>query len=96
MKMGKNIWIINQYAGSSKHGMTFRSFFLAKEFNKNHNVRIFSASFSHVMTKPPKINKAVTHESIEGVNFTWLKVPVYYKSKSIKRVLSMFHFYLGY
>ena len=92
MKMGKNIWIINQYAGSSKHGMTFRSFFLAKEFNKNHNVRIFSASFSHVMTKPPKINKAVTHESIEGVNFTWLKVPVYYKSKSIKRVLSMFHF----
>lgn len=88
----KNIWIINQYAGSSMHGMTFRSFFLAKEFNKNHNVRIFSASFSHVMTKPPKINKTVTHESIEGVNFTWLKVPVYYKSKSIKRVLSMFYF----
>lgn len=90
--MSKNIWIINQYAGSSKHGMTFRNFFLAKEFNNKHKVRIFSASFSHVMTKPPKIKQAVTHESIEGVDFTWLKVPIYYKSKSIKRVLSMFHF----
>ena len=33
-KRTKNIWIINQYAGSPKHGMTFRSYSLAKGFIK--------------------------------------------------------------
>jgi len=52
-KDSKVVWIINQYAGSHKHGMTFRSYFLAKEFIKRHKVTIFSASFSHVMSNPP-------------------------------------------
>ncbi|MGC6490956.1 MAG: glycosyltransferase family 4 protein [Flavobacteriales bacterium] len=88
----KNLWIINQYAGSSKHGMTFRSFYLAKEFIKKYNVEIISASYSHVMNKPPEVHEKFTKEEVEGVSFNWVKVPRYKKSKSIGRILSMFLF----
>ena len=88
----KNIWIINQYAGSSNHGMTFRSYFLAKEFIKRHRVTIFSASFSHVMSNPPSVSKTYTEENINGVEYLWLKVPVYKQSKSLSRLISMFIF----
>ena len=88
----KNIWIINQYAGSSNHGMTFRSYFLAKEFIKCHRVTIFSASFSHVMSNPPSVSKKYTEENINGIKYFWLKVPVYKQSKSFGRLISMFIF----
>jgi len=88
----KNIWIINQYAGSSSHGMTYRSYFLAKELIKRHRVTIFSASFSHVMSNPPSVSKTYTEENINGVEYLWLKVPTYNSSKSLGRVFSMFIF----
>ena len=88
----KNIWIINQYAGSSNHGMTFRSYFLAKEFIKSHRVTIFSASFSHVMSNPPSVSKKYTEENINGIKYFWLKVPVYKQSKSFGRLISIFIF----
>ena len=69
----KNIWIINQYAGSSNHGMTFRSYFLAKEFIKSHRVTIFSASFSHVMSNPPSVSKKYTKENINGIKYILVK-----------------------
>ncbi|OUV41686.1 MAG: hypothetical protein CBC71_04910 [Rhodobacteraceae bacterium TMED111] len=92
IKVSKVIWIINQYSGSPKHGMTFRSYFLAKEFIKRHKVTIFSASFSHVMSNPPSVSKTYTEENINGIDYLWLKVPTYNSSKSLGRVLSMFIF----
>lgn len=72
--------------------MTFRSYFLAKEFIKRHRVTIFSASFSHVMSNPPYVSKIYTEENINGVEYLWLKVPVYKQSKSLSRLISMFIF----
>lgn len=72
--------------------MTFRSYFLAKEFIKRHRVTIFSASFSHVMSNPPSVSKTYTEENINGVEYLWLKVPVYKQSKSLSRLISMFIF----
>ena len=72
--------------------MTFRSYFLAKEFIKRHRVTIFSASFSHVMSNPPTVSKIYTEENINGVEYLWLKVPVYKQSKSLSRLISMFIF----
>ena len=92
-KSSKTIWIINQYAGTPNHGMTFRSYFLAKEFIKYHKVTIFSASFSHVMSNPPSISKVYTAQNISGVNYQWIKVPTYHKSKSFGRV-SKYVFFL--
>lgn len=87
----KVIWIINQYAGSPIHGMTFRTYYLAKHFLHNYEVNIFSASYTHVMSNPPKVFKS-TKEVIDGVNYYWIKVFKYAKSNSISRVLSMFLF----
>ena len=87
----KVIWIINQYAGSPYHGMTFRTYYLAKNFIKKHEVNVFSASFSHVMSSPPDVNKNTT-ESIDGIIYHWIKVFKYTQSKSVSRVISMFLF----
>jgi len=87
----KVIWIINQYAGSPYHGMTFRTYYLAKNFIKKHEVNVFSASFSHVMSSPPDVNSNTT-ESIDGIIYHWIKVFKYTQSKSVSRVISMFLF----
>jgi hypothetical protein len=51
----KNIWIINQYAGSILHGMEFRHYYFAKEFIKlGHKVTIISGSYSHLFKNPTK------------------------------------------
>ena len=89
----KVIWIINQYAGSPKHGMTFRTYYFAKEFIKSHEVQIFSASYTHVMSCPPDISKS-SSQIIDGISFNWIKVFKYSKSNSIFRVISMFLFML--
>ena len=48
--MSKNILIINEYAGSLEYGMTFRHYYLAKEFIKQgHDVTIATASYSHFL-----------------------------------------------
>lgn len=88
----KVVWIINQYGGSRLHGMTFRSYYLAKEFVKKHKVYLFSASYSHVMSNPPVVEGNLTQENIDGVIYAWLKVAKYEGSKSIGRIWSMFLF----
>ena len=88
----KVVWVINQYGGSRLHGMTFRSYYLAKEFVKKHKVYLFSASYSHVMSTPPKISGNLTQEDIDGIIYAWLKVAKYKGSKSIGRIWSMFMF----
>ena len=88
----KVVWLINQYGGSRLHGMTFRSYYLAKEFVKKHKVYLFSASYSHVMSNPPEISSNLTQEDIDGITYVWLKVARYKGSKSIGRIWSMFVF----
>lgn len=84
----KNIWIINEYAGSPYHGMEFRHFYLSKELQKlGYNVTIISASYSHLFKKLPTTSSNFTFEDIEGVNYLWIKVPHYSSSHSKKRVL---------
>ncbi|WP_303701882.1 hypothetical protein [Flexistipes sinusarabici] len=50
----KNIWIINEYAGTPYHGMTYRHYYLAKEFTtKGYDTTIITASYSHFLNKYP-------------------------------------------
>ena len=87
--------MICQYAGSKYHGMGYRQYYLAKEFIKNgYTVYIISGSFSHLYTNPPEIRKRFTQENIDGINYIWVKLPRYKKSKSFGRALSMFIFML--
>lgn len=91
--MKKNIWFINQAAGSPYHGMVFRTYYLAYEMVKlGHEVTIFSGSFSHNYFQLPKTSGMFTEEMIDGIRYVWVKLPSYPQSKSIGRVLAMFLF----
>ena len=91
----KNIWLISQYTGSPYYGMNYRGYYIAKEFVKNGDkVTLFSASYSHLFVNYPKIKGIFTEETIEGINYIWVKSSKYKGSKSIGRVLSMLAFML--
>jgi len=91
--MSKTIWFINDYAGSSHHGMEFRNYYFAKEFIKQgHKVYIITASYMHLFKKLPEIKGTYTFEDIDGINYIWIKVPNYGESTNKKRVLKWFTF----
>lgn len=82
-----NIMVINHYAGSTLHGMNYRSFYLAKEMiNLGHNVTIVTASFSHSRLKQPTVSAPLTEEDVDGVRFIWLKTPQYHGNGLMRAV----------
>ncbi len=92
-KRNRNIWIINEYAGSPYHGMVFRHYFLSRELIKyGYNVTIITASYSHFFSRLPNTNGRFTFENIDGINYVWIKVPKYKNSQDKKRVLKWFLF----
>ena len=85
----KNIWVINEYAGSAYHGMEFRNYYLGKELIKlGHRVTIVSSSYSHLFKKISEKRE----ENIDGINYFWVKTFNYGDSHSKKRVLKWFLF----
>ena len=92
--MSKNILIINEYTGSLKHGMTFRHYYLAKEFiQREYKTTIVTASYSHFLKKFPDMeNKTYKKEDIDEIKYIWIKVIKYSKSFDKKRVFKWFEF----
>lgn len=85
----KNLWIINEYAGSPYHGIEYRSYYLAKELIKlGYNITIISSNYSHLFKKHSKPG----HENIDGINYFWIKTLNYKKSNSFLRILKWFLF----
>jgi glycosyltransferase involved in cell wall biosynthesis len=92
--MSKNIWIINEYAGTPYHGMTFRHYYLAKELIRlGYKVTIFTSSFSHFKLKQHlEVKKKITKENIDGIDFIWVRMPDYKSPKSSGRIRNWFLF----
>lgn len=87
-----NIVIVNHYAGGPSIGMEFRPYYLAKEWlKKGHRVIVIGASFSHLRNEQPTISKIVNEESIDGVDYIWIKTNQY-SGNGIGRLFSMFLF----
>lgn len=83
----KNIWIINEYAGSPYHGMEFRHYYLSQSLkNLGYHVTIITASYSHLFKKLPEVHQKLTLQNIDGIDYLWIKVPRYTASHSKKRV----------
>jgi glycosyltransferase involved in cell wall biosynthesis len=86
------ILYINHYAGSLKHGMEFRPFYMSREWVRSgHQVTILAASHSHVRATQPQMTKTFSNEIIEGVNYIWAKTPTYHKN-GVKRFFNMLCF----
>jgi len=83
------ILLINHYAGSPKHGMEFRPYYLAREWVRlGHQVLILAASHSHVRsTQPP----GPGGEVIDGVAYCWYRTPAY-EGNGLGRVKNIWAF----
>ena len=92
----KHITIINQYIGSPYHGMEYRHYYLAKHLIKRgYKVTLVSGSYSHLFSSPPNIEGRVGRETIDDIEYIWIKVPGYRSSKSFGRVWNMLCFAFG-
>ena len=90
-----NILLINHYAGSTRHGMEFRPFYLAREWVRaGHRVQIVAASFSHIRVRQPEFEGATLDEQIEGIDYHWLRTPAY-TGNGLCRVKNMLAFMAG-
>ena len=70
-----NILLINHYAGSPRHGMEYRPYYLAREWVRlDHRVQIVAATWSHVRSVQPVQAGA---ETIDGIDYRWLPTPSY-------------------
>lgn len=84
-----NILLVNHYAGSPRHGMEYRPYYLAREWARlGHRVQIVAASWSHVRTEQPM---QIGSETIDGVAYRWLHAPPYV-GNGLGRVRNMWAF----
>lgn len=69
-----NILYLFHYAGSPEYGMSFRPYYMSREWVKQgHNVTIIASSFSHLRQKNPIVTEDFQEETIDGVKYVWLK-----------------------
>ena len=88
-----NILLINHYMGGLKYGMEYRPYYLAKEWVKmGHQVTLVGASFSHLRIQQPVVttNKDFEEETVEGINYIWIKTPAY--ESTFARIQNIFVF----
>lgn len=85
-----NILLINHYAGSPRHGMAYRPYYLAREWVRSgHRVRILAADRSHIRARQPDLaGEARLDEVIDGVEYSWYRTPPY-NGNGIGRVRNM-------
>jgi len=86
------ILYINHYAGSPRHGMEFRPYYLAREWVKaGHEVNMLAADTSHLRQTNPQLTAKYQDEDIDGIRYTWCKTPPY-AGNGLKRVINIFSF----
>ncbi|MBI9033571.1 MAG: glycosyltransferase family 4 protein [Bacteroidales bacterium] len=90
-----NILLINHYAGSPKHGMEYRPYYLSKKWiDQGHNVSIISASHSHVRQQQPNTKgQSWYNEKIDGIDYHWVKTNAY-SGNGLGRILNILSFVL--
>ncbi|MES2901664.1 MAG: glycosyltransferase family 4 protein [Pseudomonadota bacterium] len=88
-----NILLINHYAGSLRHGMEYRPFYLAREWVRlGHKVRIIASAQSHIRAQAPYLDgRPQLDETIDGVEYRWMATPAY-RGNGAARVVNMFAF----
>lgn len=69
-----NILYIFHYAGSPEYGMSFRPYYMAREWvRQGHNVTIIASSFSHLRQKNPVVTHDFLEEVVDGIKYVWLQ-----------------------
>jgi glycosyltransferase involved in cell wall biosynthesis len=87
------ILYVNHYAGSPRHGMEYRPYYLAREWVRSgHDVQIVGSSQSHIRSRQPELaGEYRLDEIIDGIQYTWFETPAY-SGNGIGRVWNMASF----
>lgn len=90
------ILYINHYAGSPRHGMEYRPYYLAREWvQAGHEVKIVAADQSHIRARQPDLrDRSKIDETIDGIQYTWLRTHPY-RGNGVGRVRNMGTFVRG-
>ena len=87
-----NILYLEHYAGSPEMGMEFRPYYLSREWVKmGHKVTIIAGDYSHLRKKNPEVSKDMEKQTIDGIDYYWLKTGTY-EGNGVKRALTMVRF----
>ena len=89
-----NILYINHYAGSIKHGMEYRPYYLAREWVKlGYKVTIVASQYSHLRQLNVVIPNGQNYvrETIDGIDYIWCRTKPY-KHNGLKRLANIFEF----
>jgi glycosyltransferase involved in cell wall biosynthesis len=87
-----DILLLNHYAGSARHGLEYRPFYLAREWIRaGHHVTIAASTQSHVRAVAPQSSGLVTEEWIDGIRYVWLVTPPY-RGNGATRAANIFAF----
>ncbi|MBB71314.1 MAG: glycosyltransferase WbuB [Legionellales bacterium] len=87
--MGKVIWYCHHYAGSPSLGMSYRPYYLAQAFKKfGHKPYVVASSFHHLHAEPRQQSAPLVNETIDGVDYCWLKTNAY-QGNGIGRIRNM-------
>lgn len=91
--MGKNIWVINQYASLPSTGIGGRHRDLARELAKlGHSVTLVSSRWTHLIVAPDAASAAPEQEMFEGFRFIRLPSRQYAHAHDKRRILNWFIF----
>lgn len=91
--MSKTVWYISKYfAQKTQSAPGGRGWFLLKGLADLGFQSVAICSDSNVLIEPISIHGSSKIEELEGVKICWLKTSKYKVAKSIKRIISWFHF----
>ena len=91
--MKQVVWYISKYfAPKTKSSVGGRGWFLLSELAKNGDECVVITSDSNNLIETPDLKSKVVIEEVDKVKLVWLKTIHYKVAKSLKRVLSWFHF----
>jgi glycosyltransferase involved in cell wall biosynthesis len=90
-----NILLINHYAGSIHHGMEYRPYYLAREWQKlGHKVTILAASNAHVRSQQFDLKTPYESIDIDGIEYIIFNTPPY-EGNGVGRIFNMLSFVKG-
>lgn len=91
--MDKTIWYVTKYfSPKTTTSPGGRGWFLVDEMQRSGSQVVVISSDSNNLVDLPVLHDSVTMQDVNGVRIVWLKTMKYTVAKSLRRIISWFHF----
>lgn len=86
------IWYLHHYAGAPSLGMSYRPYYLCKQFTQNgFKPYVIGASFHHLLHVETEQHVQINHQVVDSQDYIFIKTPIY-KGNTYKRIINMFSY----